>query len=78
MIVETRVKKQEKWEPPDKLAQLTKQITLLVTLVESTRPNVAIRYPKADGAHRRHDYAPKDLTCSSDYADLEKSSTGSS
>jgi len=72
VIDETRVKKQEKWETPDKLAQSTKQVTLRVALVESTRPNVAIRYPKADGAHRRHDYAPIGLTCSSDYADLEK------
>ena len=72
LIDDTKVKRQEKWETPDKLAQLTKAVTLRVALVESTHPNATIRYPKADGAHRRHDYAPIDLTCSSDYAHLEK------
>ena len=48
MIDDTRVKKQEKGETPHKLAQLTKSVTLRVSLVESTWPNVAIRYPKMD------------------------------
>ena len=34
VIYDTQVKKQEKWETPDKLDQLTKSITLCVALVE--------------------------------------------